>query len=113
MTFFGEGDGTPLQYSCLENPIDRGAFTKILLSLKYFCSLQWFFCAVYHIYFCNISPSIDCEHLKDRDHISFIFLFYFQSILQNLKELYKLMWNKQVKIHLNEQCLYFSLQNNI
>ena len=22
---FGEGDGTPLQYSCLENPMDRGA----------------------------------------------------------------------------------------
>ena len=21
----GEGDGTPLRYSCLENPIDRGA----------------------------------------------------------------------------------------
>ena len=23
---FGEGDGTPLQYSCLENPMDRGAW---------------------------------------------------------------------------------------
>ena len=23
---YGEGDGTPLQYSCLENPIDRGAW---------------------------------------------------------------------------------------
>ena len=22
----GEGDGTPLQYSCLENPVDRGAW---------------------------------------------------------------------------------------
>ena len=22
----GEGNGTPLQYSCLENPIDRGAW---------------------------------------------------------------------------------------
>ena len=21
----GEGDGNPLQYSCLENPVDRGA----------------------------------------------------------------------------------------
>ena len=21
---FGEGDGTPFQYSCLENPVDRG-----------------------------------------------------------------------------------------
>ena len=22
---YGEGNGTPLQYSCLENPMDRGA----------------------------------------------------------------------------------------
>ena len=24
--FHGDGDGTPLQYSCLENPMDRGAW---------------------------------------------------------------------------------------
>ena len=24
--YFGEGDGTPLQHSCLENPMDRGAW---------------------------------------------------------------------------------------
>ena len=24
--FFGEGDGTPLQYACLENPMDGGAW---------------------------------------------------------------------------------------
>ena len=24
--FYGEGDGTPLQYSCLENPMDGGAW---------------------------------------------------------------------------------------
>ena len=24
--FSGEGNGTPVQYSCLENPIDRGAW---------------------------------------------------------------------------------------
>ena len=23
---FGKGNGTPLQYSCLENPMDRGAW---------------------------------------------------------------------------------------
>ena len=23
---FGEGHGSPLQYSCLENPVDRGAW---------------------------------------------------------------------------------------
>ena len=25
-TFFGEGNGTPLQYPCLEHPMDRGAW---------------------------------------------------------------------------------------
>ena len=25
MPAYGEGNGTPLQYSCLENPMDRGA----------------------------------------------------------------------------------------
>ena len=23
---YGEGDGTPLEYSCLENPMDKGAW---------------------------------------------------------------------------------------
>ena len=26
MTILGEGNGTPLQYSCLENPMDGGAW---------------------------------------------------------------------------------------
>ena len=26
MTLGGEGNGTPLQYSCLENPMDGGAW---------------------------------------------------------------------------------------
>ena len=26
MSLCGEGNGTPLQYSCLENPMDRGAW---------------------------------------------------------------------------------------
>ena len=26
LSFIGEGNGTPLQYSCLENPMDRGAW---------------------------------------------------------------------------------------
>ena len=25
MIYYGEGNGNPLQYSCLENPVDRGA----------------------------------------------------------------------------------------
>ena len=27
---FGEGNGNPLQYSCLENPVDRGAWWAAL-----------------------------------------------------------------------------------
>ena len=27
LIFDGEGNGTPLQYSCLENPMDRGAWS--------------------------------------------------------------------------------------
>ena len=27
---FGEGNGTPLQYSCLENPMDRGAWKAVV-----------------------------------------------------------------------------------
>ena len=26
----GEGNGIPLQYSCLENPMDRGTWTELL-----------------------------------------------------------------------------------
>ena len=29
----GEGSGTPLQYSCLENPMDRGAWSGRLWSM--------------------------------------------------------------------------------
>ena len=28
--FPGKGNGTPLQYSCLENPMDRGAWQAIV-----------------------------------------------------------------------------------
>ena len=36
--FPGEGNGNPLQYSCLENPTDRGAWFR-LLSMFFFCFL--------------------------------------------------------------------------
>ena len=28
--YLGEGNGTPLQYSCLENPMDRGAWWAVV-----------------------------------------------------------------------------------
>ena len=30
----GEGNGTPLQYSCLENPMDRGAWWATVHGLQ-------------------------------------------------------------------------------
>ena len=33
MEAFGEGNGTPLQYSCLENPMDRGAWKAAVLGV--------------------------------------------------------------------------------
>ena len=48
----GEGNGTPLQYSCLENPMDRGAWwaavhgvTKSWTRLSDF-TLTFHFCAL-------------------------------------------------------------------
>ena len=29
----GEGNGNPLQYSCLENPVDRGAWNATVLGV--------------------------------------------------------------------------------
>ena len=44
----GEGDGTPLQYSCLENPVDRGAWwatvhgvTQSQTWLKWLSTCTW------------------------------------------------------------------------
>ena len=33
-TSFGEGNGTPLQYSCLENPMDEGAWLQSMGLLR-------------------------------------------------------------------------------
>ena len=45
---YGEGNGTPLQYSCLENPMDGGAWWAAVhgvamsrTRLSYFTFTQW------------------------------------------------------------------------
>jgi len=38
----GEGDGNPLQYSCLENPLDRGAWCAMVHGvMKSWIQLKW------------------------------------------------------------------------
>ena len=39
----GEGNGNPLQYSCLENPMDRGAWKTCFYSLQIFLFLFFHF----------------------------------------------------------------------
>ena len=36
----GEGNGNPLQYSCLENPMDRGAWRATVLSQRSWTQLN-------------------------------------------------------------------------
>ena len=39
--FPGEGDGYPLQYSCLENPMDRGAWRSIVHEVVKSQTIPW------------------------------------------------------------------------
>ena len=81
----GEGNGNPLQYSCLENPMDRGAWwatvygvAKSRTRLSDFTSLslseKLLVCSCFNIRFIGLSrnlpdPSLrtkpDTEHLKN------------------------------------------------
>ena len=48
----GEGNGNPLQYSCLENPLDRGAWCELqstgMQRVRHNLALSFFF-LIYHI----------------------------------------------------------------
>ena len=39
--FPGEGNGNPLQYSCLENPMDRGAWRAVVLGITKSDLIEW------------------------------------------------------------------------
>ena len=61
----GEGNGTPLQYSCLGNPMDRGAWhsavhgvTKNRKWLKWLSTIALQYC----VGFCHISAWISCRY---------------------------------------------------
>ena len=53
----GEGNGNPLQYSCLENPIDRGAWEATVHGLQEWDTTQW------------LKPPLRC--LKVKCHLLF------------------------------------------
>ena len=38
---FGEGNGTPLQYSCLENPMDGGAWWAVVHGVSKGDTTEW------------------------------------------------------------------------
>ena len=73
---FGEGDGTPLQYSCLENPVDRGAWwaavhgvTKSRTQLSDLAAAvyiyQYYFFNSFHPVLTTLCPQVHslCLHL--------------------------------------------------
>ena len=61
---FIEGNGNPLQYSCLENPIDRGAWQATVHGVaKSQTGLRNFT----YFYYYYISPTSDHQILEDGD----------------------------------------------
>ena len=56
----GEGNGTPLQYSCLENPMGGGAWSAAVHGVA-----KPIVDAVYNILYERISPVIEIKLLTD------------------------------------------------
>ena len=55
---FGEGNGSPLQYSCLENPMDRGAWEGMVHRiLKSQTRLKRFSTQHYVTFRCHVSEA--------------------------------------------------------
>ena len=64
-TCYGEGDGTPLQYSCLENPMDGGAWWAAVLGVaKSWTRLSDFHFSLSHIGEQNGNP-LQCSCLEN------------------------------------------------
>ena len=64
----GEGNGNPLQYSCLENPIDRGAWWATVHGVvKSRTQLSDFTLLHMHMYVCVLSNSVMCDSCDPMD----------------------------------------------
>ena len=68
----GEGNGNPLQYSCLGDPMDRGAWQRVGQK------------QLIHTYKTNLGGS--CDPLQDLEGILF-FCFVLFALLQDLQDL--------------------------
>ena len=70
----GTGHGNILQYSCLENPMDRGAWwatvhrvSKSWKQLKQFSTHTWKICCMkYHIYIASLTPNSKQTHVHKK-----------------------------------------------
>ena len=72
----GEGNGNPLQYSCLENPMDRGAWWATVHGItKSWTWLKWLSAHAYQVNHWYFSPSLPSLHIVLL--YSFISLFFF------------------------------------
>ena len=60
--YIGEGNGTPLQYSCLENPMDGGAWKAAVHGVAKSRTQLSDFTFTIHIYiYIYISPYVHCS----------------------------------------------------
>ena len=89
----GEGNGNPLQYSCLENPIDRDAWWATVHGIaKSRTQLSDF---TFSISFLSIHKSIKYTYLCMYKHLCIVFLNFTFLALKMFFILLKASWNFQ------------------
>ena len=62
----GEGNGTPLQYSCLENPMDRGAWQAIGVAKNWTRLSNFTFTFTFHFHALEKEMATHCSVLAWR-----------------------------------------------
>ena len=79
----GEGNGNPLQYSCLKNPVDRGAWWVIVHgiivsdSTKHTCTIPYYCTANSH---CSQSYPLVSEQKINKNYLEMYFLVVFKPL---------------------------------
>ena len=76
----GEGNGNPLQYSCLKNPMDRGAWQATVHGFTKSWTWQW---QILFFWGSKITADNDCGHEIKR------FLLFGRKIMKNLYTILK------------------------